>query len=256
MLKKQDDENEIIQNNPEIIQNNPEIIQNNPEIIQKSEIFKCEYCDDIFTFFTNKRRHELHRCKKNPLVLKTLIDKKAITISDIEKKHETEKKQLYNQIELLLQKVGNTTNIINNTQNTQNIQLNNYGNEDLSHITDKLKESLIKMPYGMIPKLIEAVHFNDNMPCNKNIILPNKKDNKLKIYNGKKWIYKNKEEVFNDLMDGKYFILDNYYEDHNDLLTRQNKNNYDKFRTYFDDKDTKLFDQIKKECELIILNNR
>ena len=91
-LKKQDDENEIIQNNPEIIQNNPLIIQNNPLIIQKSEVFKCDYCDDIFTFFTNKRRHELHRCKKNPLVLKTLIDEKEITISDIEKKHESEKK--------------------------------------------------------------------------------------------------------------------------------------------------------------------
>ena len=87
------------------------------------------------------------------------------------------KKYLYKQIEVLLTKVGNTT-----INNTQNIQLNNYGKEDMSHISDTLKTQLLKIPYGMIPKLIEAVHFSDEKPENKNIALTNKNDNKIKIF--------------------------------------------------------------------------
>ena len=62
----------------------------------------------------------------------------------------------------------------------------------------------------MIPKMIEHIHFNDNVPENKNISLPNKKENIIKIFSGDKWVFKNKNEVINDLVDGKYFILDTH----------------------------------------------
>ena len=48
-----------------------------------------------------------------------------------------------------------STNIQSNISNT--ITLNSYGNEDLSHITDSLKNDLIKIPYEMIPKMIEPL---------------------------------------------------------------------------------------------------
>ena len=79
-----------------------------------------------------------------------------------------ERKQYKKQIELLLTKVGNTTI---NTTNTNNIQLNSYGNEDMSHISENYKTRLLNIPYGMIPKMIEAVHFNNEKPENKNIVL-------------------------------------------------------------------------------------
>ena len=87
-----------------------------------------------------------------------------------------EKTQLYSQVATLLDKVGNTTNIQNN------IILNNYGNEDLSHITDKLKTELLKIPFCAIPKMIEAIHFNDEKPENKNIVIPIKKRIWLKYF--------------------------------------------------------------------------
>ena len=233
------------------IQKTSKNIQKHPVPQHENKKLYCDYCDVSFTLYTNKRRHELHRCKSN---LNNIINEKNKTIIKIEKIHENEKKHLYKQIDILIKKVGNTTTNI--TNNTQNIQLNNYGNEDLSHISDKFKGQLINMPYGMIPKLIEAVHFNDSMPCNKNIALTNKNDNKVKIFNGTKWIYKNKEETLNDLVDGKYFILDTYYEYNSKLLNKANKTNYEKFRNYFDEKDKKVIEKLKNECELILLNNR
>ena len=209
---------------------------------------KCEYCDDTFTTIPNKRRHELHYCKELP-------EKASNLIIELKK----EKKQLYKQIEKLIDKAGNTTNnnIQANTQNTQNIKLNSYGKEDLSHITDTFKTDLLKLPYGMIPKMIEAVHFNDNKPENKNIQFTNIRDNKLKVFSEDKWIHKGKEETINDLMDGKYFVLDSHYkkmiENSSDPIIL---NFYKKFRKLFDERDKMLIEDQKKECELVLLNNR
>ena len=173
-------------------------------------------------------------------------------------KLEKEKKELYKQVATLLEKVGDTTNI-------QNIILNNYGKEDLSHITDAFKQELIKIPYSMIPKMIEAVHFNDKKPENKNISLTNKKDNLIKIFKNNKWVYQGKEETIHSLVDGKYFILDSFYEtnfentdDENNTIINSNnvKSNYINFREYFEQEDKELIEKLKKECELVLLNNR
>ena len=112
-----------------------------------------------------------------------------------------ERKLIYNHIDNLLQRVGNTT-----INQTNNIQINSYGNEDLSHITDSLKTQLINIPFGMIPKLIEYVHFSSDKPENKNIVLANKNDNKIKIFS-RKMGYKNKNKTINNLAD-KYYLLD------------------------------------------------
>ena len=47
----------------------------------------------------------------------------------------------------------------NNTIN-QTIVLNNYGNEDLSHITNSMLDKLIKAPCEMINNLTKLIHFN------------------------------------------------------------------------------------------------
>ena len=52
-------------------------------------------------------------------------------------------------------------------------------------------------------------------------------------------------------MDGKYFILDNFYE-----ANTKTFNTYEKFRKEFDINDKELIENLKKECELVLLNNR
>ena len=126
--------------------------------IEKNPII-CEHCNKIFKTKPNLKRHIKHYCKKVKENANIDLESK---IKILEMKHEKEKNELYKKIEQLIDKVGNTTNNI--TNNTQNIILNNYGHEDLSHITDNLKSQLIKIPYAMIPKMIEAVHFNNDKP--------------------------------------------------------------------------------------------
>ena len=215
--------------------------------IPNSPKYVCDVCGALFSRKDNLKRHKVRNCGGD-----TNVDYKELFYemkSELKKEKEDSKQKM----EFLLKKVGNTTTI----NNKQNIQLNSYGNEDLSHITDLLKNELLKIPYAMIPKLIEAVHFNDEKPENKNICLPNKKDNLIKVYQNNKWIYKTKDETITDLVDSKYMIMDSHYEKcDKSNLSHFIKMNYDKFRKYYDEGDKELEENIKKECDLILLNNR
>lgn len=218
---------------------NSSISLKNPQF---SLIFECPYCEKEYNRKDNLKRH-LRSCKN-----KTNINYKEKYL-EMKEQFQLEKKEHNKQIKMLMSKVGDTT--INNT-----IQLNGYGKEDLSHITDSMKTNMIKGPYGMIPKMIEAVHFSNNKPENKNIVIPNKKEDRLKVFTGDKWIYKSKDQLISDLVDGKYFILDTHYENVCNSLSSSNKEIYEKFRNNYDGKDIKFFEQLKKECEIVILNNR
>ena len=227
-------------------------------------LHKCEYCDSTFSTKAHMRRHKIHYCENPNIDYKQLYKKSEKDIKNLEiqrkewqkekaelyKKVEKEKAELYKKIEQLIDKVGDSTTI------NANIILNSYGHEDMSHITEHFKTQLLKIPHMMIPKLIEAVHFSDKKPQNKNIALTNKKENKIKIYNGNKWIYQNKNETITDLIDSKYNILDTHYDCNGNILGGFTQSNYAKFRTLFDKEDAQLIKNLKEECETTLLNNR
>ena len=73
--------------------------------------FYCEFCFETFNTFANKRRHELHRCKKNNSIIKSKIN----TL-------EKDKKELQKTIHKLIDKAGNTT--INHIKSSQTNQTN------------------------------------------------------------------------------------------------------------------------------------
>jgi hypothetical protein len=226
---------------------------NNPKVINKYKPgFTCELCGKTLSSKGHLNRHKRSFCKeiktkKESIILKDMLEEQQQQFAN-------ERSALYKQIEKLLDKVGNTTNIQSNIKNT--INLNSYGSENMSHITDQLKTQLVKIPYVMIPKLIEAVHFNDNHPENKNIALTNSRDNKIKVYSDNKWIYKDKEETINDLVDEKYYILDTHYDQVNDSLENNCKTNFVKFKEYLTSEDKEFVTKLKRECELVLLNNR
>lgn len=212
----------------------------------------CEFCGRKLSTKGHLARHIKSYCpalktKKESNLLKDMLEEQKQQFAN-------ERANLYKQIEKLLDKVGNTTNIQSNIKNT--ITLNSYGNENLSHITDNLKTSLLKLPYVMIPKLIEAVHFNDEHPENKNIALTNSRDNKIKIFSDNRWIYRDKEETINDLVEGKYYILDAHFEEVNSSLDSKNKTNFVKFKHYLNSEDKEFCSKLKRDCEMVLLNNR
>jgi len=218
----------------------------------KIETFECEFCFELFNTKPSKRRHELHYCKQNKNINK-LLNEKNKQIKKLEKT-----------VDKLIDKAGNTTinhiqsNQLNQLNQQNNIKINNYGDEDLSHITDFFKTQLIKGPYGAIPKMIKAIHFNNDKPENKNIKYPNVNKNYVKIMQNNKWVVKNKQEILKDMIDSKYLILDDHY---NLILNGENisknvKKNYIHFSDKYDEGNNNLLNELIDDCELVILNNR
>ena len=58
-------------------------------------------------------------------------------------------------------------------------------------------------------------------------------------------------------MTNNFELIDyNRFCNENNLQTNNFKHIYDRFRTLFDEQDTNLHEQMKKDCELVLLNNR
>ena len=210
--------------------------------------FICQTCKSSFSTKSNLQRHKNQNCSGNKIneteIYKTMLLEQQKVFNE-------ERKLIYNHIDNLLQRVGNTT-----INQTNNIQINSYGNEDLSHITDNLKTQLLNIPFGMIPKLIEYVHFSSDKPENKNIVLANKNDNKIKIFSQGKWVYRNKNETIHNLVDEKYYLLDSHFDSTKNTLDSKTVLKYDSFRKEYDNNTGELLKKLKQDCELTLLNNR
>ena len=239
----------------------PQMIQNDPinlDHLESLEInLNCQYCKKSFTLETNRIRHELHRCKENPNII--IKNGTRINLND--------KKKLVSIIENLFDKYAgdtinnnnnmNNTNSYNNIDNSTNntIILNNYGQEDISHITDKMKMNYLKLPYDSIQKMIEQVHFNNKKPENRNIEIPNKKQKIIKIYKDDKWAYRDRSEIIYDLIHINYDRLDEYYEGGaKDKMSVVHNKRYKKYQHLFDNDDKRLIDTIRRDVELLILS--
>ena len=222
----------------------------------KKVINVCKYCEKEFSSRQTLLRHEKKYCKHKE-DLTTKLDIQAEIIERLEeerREYKMEKEKLYKQIEELIKKAGNTTIHHGSTITNNTINLNSYGKEDLSHITDSFKTQLIKGPFGMIPKMIEAVHFNDKKPENKNISLSNMNGKYISVYKDGKWMYCNKNDVMDELMETNYYILDSHYEGNDGVLNETQKKRYEKFQDKYGDGD--LEKNTKEEINLIFLNGK
>jgi len=259
-----------------------------------NKIIKCIYCDKIYSRTSSLSRHLL-TCKEkekdedvkdsmNKLVVllneqlneknqqlckkdEQLNDfkkeikkefKKELTKRDNElkkeliKKDEQLKKQ-NKQIDELIKKAGiniSTTNVMNN------IKLLSYSETDRSHLTDKDIIKCLKHSNFCIPHLIEKIHFDKNKPQNHNVYISNLKNKYIMIYDGNKWVCKDRDEQLMNLIDDNEGIFEYKIEE---WIENGNKfpKMMKKFNTYVGIKDNNMvINKIKDEIKLLLYNNR
>jgi hypothetical protein len=243
----------------------------------------CKYCNKIFKSRQVKSKHENKYCKikkqqeensfKNILIEKENLqnillekdknkDKEIESLQNILLEKEKENKEIKNemenkikeikeemrkQIEVLLEKVGNNITVNNN------IQLNNYGNENLDHITSDFLKKLIETPYKSIPMLIENIHFNKKYPENKNVRITNKKLPFAEVFKDDGWKLCNKTEVVNEMVTTKSKILDSEFQELKETLPNNTNTKYNTF-THNRDWDLHTRKNVLKGTEIAILN--
>ena len=233
--------------------------------MKKKTLFFCIYCKRCYKHRQSKFKHE-KKCKYKNKINTNLVnniiengnkDEKDLLIEKLMKeaddlKKETDdlkkdKKIMSNQIDKLWDKVGDTNYQIN---------INNYGNENMDYITLELITNLIKKPYAAVPKLLKYIHFNPKHPENHNVKITNKKLPYVSVKKEDSWKFVDKNDMLYDMVDKSYNILDTEFENKDIDLTNNETKRYKGFRAKFNKGDKNLSKKLKKATELNILNHK
>ena len=247
------------------------------KVNETSKVHKCEFCNKTFSRLDNLKRHVEKVCKEKDKkekakqeetdLIKQLMDQK-----DAEMVKKDEENQLYKeemalmrkQIELLMTKIGNTNiETQNNTNietqnNTTNIQINGWGHEDTSHLTDKFLRFCYDRPFTSIQRVIEAVYFNPNCPKNWNTMIKDDKSSKALIYDAEKktWLKKETNGVVDDLMHTGYGILDSNFDKQKDAnkLTDRIIEKFTGFQDFYAKGDKHYEKRLATEIKELLIN--
>jgi hypothetical protein len=104
--------------------------------------------------------------------------------------------------------------ITNNNNTTVFVNLNSFGNEDMSHITNDFLSHCLLNPTKGITELIENIHYNTEVPQNNNIRFKSNKNNTFEKYYESKWIECDGSNSLDELIRKGYKVLNKHYADY------------------------------------------
>lgn len=194
---------------------------------------ECNYCKRIFTRKSDLQRHLRNNCKvlkeKNDKSKQVYIElqnvkdkyhkmekeinilkKKDNLMEQIEKENEYLKDELENLKSQLVNQNGNN-NTINN-----NITIVAHGSEDLNRVYKNDKEIIFLLKKGWLSPRhsICKTHFNRKYPEYHNIYLPDTKNKYTVVYDGKKYVMKNTNEIISELYDQHIEYIEEKFKKH------------------------------------------
>ena len=238
---------ENIKNDAENSLKNPQFPSFFPQKPSKKSTNICEFCGKKFSRPDNLKRHIETTCKKK----NEKVIKKEREIDELKERIET----LINQGSGNTYNINNSQNTTNNVQQNNTINLNVFGKEDLSMLTDEFKKELIKGPFTMMPKLMEKIYFNDKYPENHTIKMVNKNKDLMKIHNEEGWKLADGADTVDYILEDKNYEVDSFYDLNEEEFSHFVQKTYKKFRKLFDSRDRQLWKKIKKEVNILLYNN-
>tara|TARA_Y100001958_G_C21234311_1_gene560459 strand:- start:964 stop:1746 length:783 start_codon:yes stop_codon:yes gene_type:complete len=145
-----------------------------------------------------------------------ITDKNAY-IRELQQENDTLRKknmELMAQMNLVKSGGSITNNHNNNVYNINNItnNINIYGNENRSYLTEDVLTSIMSQILASVPTLIKELHFNPDHPENHNIRYPNKKDKFILVKKSPgEWNHVDKKQFIQELtMKGHNYLEDAY----------------------------------------------
>jgi hypothetical protein len=218
--------------------------------------YDCEYCQKKFNSRAGKCQHKKICKKKNN---KSELDELKETVEILKQSNEELRNIVLNNNTPLIS--NNTTNhiITNNvTNNIINIQLNKYGDEDISHLTHEFLSYCLLNPRKGLPNLIENIHYNKDVPCNHNLKYKSTKQNLLEKYVEEGWIDCDASNTLEELIKKGYKILNSHFAEHymNDPTIYEDEMKqraYERFRFLSDTTSIEYF-AVKRELRLLVKN--
>jgi hypothetical protein len=147
------------------------------------------------------------------------------------------------------QQIANTiTNVAGN--NITNIVINNFGEEDTSHITKRQILKALKMCKEFPLEMIKITHFDKDKPENHNIYKPNFKDKYVKYFNDSVWKVGDATKLITELYMSKMDIAEEKFEEYKPMLSELTQ---DRFQWFLDNREEPdvMREILKKICEML-----
>lgn len=229
------------------------ILESLPSTSNKEKMYKCEGCEKEFSSRSGLFEHK----KKKHSESKTYTDELTLMKQKYE---ELEKRQKELEAIIQTQSIGNnniiTTN--NNTQNNQNININinNFGQEDISHLTKDFLDDCVKRLNTGMKNLMKQIHFNPEIPENHNIRILSKKQNLLETFDNGSWHPKDKNNTLDEMIRHGYKILFRHFIDTTNIEDKQSSHDY--INSYFVNlmnKETEEYYNLRRDLYVMILDN-
>lgn len=220
------------------------------------DIFECDFCNSTFKHKSGKYRHQNNNCKvkKSQIAIieqmRTEMREQEVRYAKQmmmqEERHSKQMEELMKLTEIALSKPSGGNRNCNNTTNN-NIIIHAYGKEDISFLKDKDFLELLNNSVTSVQTLVKKIHFNEEHPENKNIKITNRKQPYAKVYNGDKWLIKDKKETITNLVEDKMNLLDGKFDELQDNMTPFKQERHIDFHE-------NTSDDVKKEVELCVMN--
>jgi uncharacterized C2H2 Zn-finger protein len=238
-------QNVIIEPQKVIIDPQNVIIEPQKVIIEKADDashgYRCERCYKLFTTLWSLKRHE-PICKEISNPLQCHICNKVFTHASNKSRHlqsckiefiKKENSRIQEPPQPVAPQSSNqiNNNITINTQNTNNnitinVNLNNFGEESLDHITQDMLTKFAKEINCGIAKLIDTIHFNPEVPQNHNIRLENIKGQLVAVYQNNEWVIKDMNDTVKHLINNGCRLLTDHYYNSEELQKEDNHQHF------------------------------
>lgn len=233
--------------------------------------YNCNYCQKKFNDRSNRTKH--HKiCKKAPSNITTDADQLLRESNHDDSKLDittAELRQMRQEMQDMRKTIGELTTqlkrspytqqmVINNNLNAQtvNITLNNYGNENLTHLTPEFLSHCLLNPKKGLPTLIETIHYNKDIPENHNIRFKSWKKNLLEKCIDSQWRECDASNTLDELIRKGYRILNTHYVENfmNDPAIYEDEMKqrmYERFR-FLSDTTCNEYNAVKRELRVLI----
>ena len=229
----------------------PKLAEVSQKLAETKEVlsnhFKCKYCDQCYKHKSSLSKHIKYSCTKNKTEdLTELVRLLNLQLEHKDKQLETQSKQ----IEKLMTKLEINNYTQNNTiNNIVNVNLLNYDDTDISHLTDTDYKKCVNRITNCVKDMIEKIHFDPDKPENMNIYIPNLKEKYIMMYKDKKWKLTHNKELETVYGDKEYLI--ECWIENKDQETKQKYSKYLNMKCKENELKT-IYDEIK----LMMFNNK
>jgi len=150
---------------------------------------------------------------------------------------------------------GSSNSNTNHSHNTtNNITINNYGHEDLSHITLKRITFVFSKVFCSVVECVKLKHFSPHAPQNKNICIKSLNSRYAYVFCDGNWDAIGRKKLIDEIYDD---ICEYIEEKLDELIDELSESVIFHIKRFLDKKDDDEYaDNIKLDLETLIFNKR